>query len=147
MTEKLTAFIKDISILIGIMYISLFLKNALQILIGTISNSDSDIKLYKVINLRSESSIDDLLFLFSTLIIYDFLLLVIIFYFWIYLLLYLIISQIGNKLWLQIVYPIIFYLISIIYFDNFHPNILFIFIVIVLGFTNWWMFKKWIKFK
>ena len=28
----------------------------------------------------------------------------------------------------------------------FHYNILFIFITIFLGYVNWWLFKKWIKF-
>lgn len=144
MMKQVKIFITNILKLIGIMYISISLKNILQILFGTLSNSDHDIKLYKLINLRDETYYSNLLTL-KIILGYDFILLVILLYFWLYFLLYLIISLKGNKLWLQLFYPLIIYLITILVFDHFHPNILFIFIVIFLGYANWWMFKKWIK--
>ena len=131
--------------LIGIMYISIGLKNILQIIFGTIFNTDHDIKIYKLINLKRESSLEGINLLFQVILGYDFFIFVIVAYLWVYLFLYLMVSLIGNKLWLQISYPIIIYLITILFFDHFHPNILFIVITVVLGFSNWWMFKKWIK--
>ncbi|RNA62649.1 hypothetical protein D1631_12235 [Chryseobacterium nematophagum] len=145
MKKQISVFIKNIMIVIGIMYISIFLKNILQISIGTLFNYDSEIKVYKPINLREESSIEDIILLSKLILIYDFILFVFIFYFWTYFLLYLIITQLGNKLWFQIGYTTLFYLISVICFDYFHPSILFILITIILGIVNWWMFKIWIK--
>ena len=55
-------------------------------------------------------------------------------------------KKIGNKLWIHISYSLSIYLLAITYYDPFHYNILFIFITIFLGYVNWWLFKKWIKF-
>jgi hypothetical protein len=145
MIKQLKIFTINMFKLIGIMYISIGLKNILQIIFGTIFNTDHDIKIYKLINLKRESSLEGINLLFQVILGYDFFIFVIVAYLWVYLFLYLMVSLIGNKLWLQISYPIIIYLITILFFDHFHPNILFIVITVVLGFSNWWMFKKWIK--
>ena len=147
MVKQFRIFIINIFKLIGIMYISISLKNILQILLGTIFNTEDDIKIYKLINIRSESSLEGVSLLFQVILGYDFFIFVAIAYLWIYVFLYLVVTLIGNKLWFHIIYTIAIYLITILFFDHFHPNILFILITIVLGFVNWWMFKKWIKFK
>ena len=127
------------------MYISISLKNILQFLLGTIFNAGHDAKVYKLINLNMRSTFDTKLGLIELILMYDFIIFTSIAYLWIYTFLYFIVNLIGNKLWFQIIYAIIVYLVTILFFDHFHPNILFIFIFIFLGYANWWMFKKWIK--
>lgn len=127
--------------LIVIMYISISLKNILQILLGTFFNCSESSGL---INLKKILSIEALYLRLKLILIYDFVLLVFIAYFWIYFLLYLFAQLIGNKLWFHIGFMALIYLIVIIS-NCFDLNILFIFLI--LGYANWWMFKKWIKLK
>lgn len=126
------------------MYISIGLKNILQLLLGTLFNSEHDAKVYKLINLDMRSALNTKLGLIELMLMYDFIVFVFIAYLWIYLILYLVVNLIGNRLWFQLLYPFTVYFITILFIE-FNPNILFILITLVLGFTNWWLFKKWIK--
>ena len=129
--------------LIGIMYISISLKNILQIFLGYLS-IENDIKIYKIYNIKN--TVYSLEYIFQLIIIYDYFIFAIIAYFWVFIILFFLTKKIGNKLWIHISYSLSIYLLAITYYDTFHYNILFIFITIFLGYVNWWLFKKWIKF-
>ena len=129
--------------LIGIMYISISLKNILQIFLGYLS-IENDIKIYKIYNIKN--TVYSLEYIFQLIIIYDYFIFAIIAYFWVFIILFFLTKKIGNKLWILISYSLSIYLLAITYYDPFHYNILFIFITIFLGYVNWWLFKKWIKF-
>ena len=129
--------------LIGIMYISISLKNILQIFLGHLS-IENDIKIYKIYNIKN--TVYSLEYIFQLIIIYDYFIFAIIAYFWVFIILFFLTKKIGNKLWIHISYSLSIYLLAITYYDPFHYNILFIFITIFLGYVNWWLFKKWIKF-
>ncbi len=124
--------------LIGIMYISISLKNILQIFLGYLS-IENDIKIYKIYNIKN--TVYSLEYIFQLIIIYDYFIFAIIAYFWVFIILFFLTKKIGN-----ISYSLSIYLLAITYYDPFHYNILFIFITIFLGYVNWWLFKKWIKF-
>ena len=144
MKNQLLIFLKNVFKLIGIMYISIGLKNILQILFGTLFSSETDIKVYKIYSfVESVYSID---FIIKLILLYDFFIFVVLAYFWIYLLLYFIIAKFNNKLWLHISFTFIVFILIITYFDPFHYNILFYIITVILGYLNWWLFKKWLKF-
>ncbi|PRB02594.1 hypothetical protein CQ046_11940 [Chryseobacterium sp. MYb7] len=145
MLKQFKFFIINILKLIGITYISIGLKNILQFSLGTIFNAEHDAKAYKLINLDMRSTFYTKLDLIKVMLIYDFMIFMLIAYIWIFLLLYIFVKTVGNKIWLHITYAIIVYLITILVFDNFSPNILFILVTILLGFINWWLFKKLIK--
>lgn len=144
MSKQYKIFSLNILKLIGIMYISIGLKNILQLLLGTLFNSEHDAKVYKLINLDMRSTLSTKLGLIELMLIYDFIVFVFIAYLWIYLILYLVVNLIGNKLWFQLLCPVTFYFTTILFIE-FNPNILFILITLILGFSNWWLFKKWIK--
>jgi hypothetical protein len=144
MVKQFRIFIINMFKLIGVMYISIFLKNILQLFLGYLFSTDTDIKIYKVYDIKKSSYTLD--YVIELMLLYDFFIFVTIAYLWIYLSLYLIITLIGNKLWFHIIYTIVIYLITILFFDHFHPNILFIIITILLGMLNWYLFKRWIKF-
>ena len=129
--------------LIGIMYISISLKNILQIFLGYLS-IENDIKIYKIYNIKN--TVYSLEYIFQLIIIYDYFIFAIIAYFWVFIILFFLTKKIGNKLWIHISYSLSIYLLAITYYDPFHYNILFIFITIFLGYVNWWLFKKWINF-
>ena len=129
--------------LIGIMYISISLKNILQIFLGYLS-IENDIKIYKIYNIKN--TVYSLEYIFQLIIIYDYFIFAIIAYFWVFIILFFLTKKIGNKLWIHISYSLSIYFLAITYYDPFHYNILFIFITIFLGYVNWWLFKKWIKF-
>ena len=129
--------------LIGIMYISISLKNILQIFLGYLS-IENDIKIYKIYNIKN--TVYSLEYIFQLIIIYDYFIFAIIAYFWVFIILFFLTKKIGNKLWIHISYSLSIYLLAITYYDPFHYNILFILIAIFLGYANWWLFKKWIKF-
>lgn len=144
MSKQFEVFSLNILKLIGIMYIAIGLKNILQLLLGTLFNSEHDAKVYKLINLDMRSTLNTKLGLIELMLMYDFIVFVFIAYLWIYLILYLIINLTGNRFWFQLLYPVIVYFTTILFIE-FNPNILFILITLILGFTNWWLFKKWIK--
>jgi len=125
------------------MYFGILSKNILQLILGYLSNSESDIKLYKLYNLQESNYSCG--FLLQLIFIYDFLFLAVIFYLPLYLILYLIITGFGNKVWLQIFYPVAIYLLVIYFLDRGSFNYLFIFITILVGSLNWYSFKKYIK--
>lgn len=146
MAKQFKIFIINMFKLIGIMYISISLKNFLQLILGTLLNFEHDAKAYKLLNLGMRSSFESKVGLIQLMLIYDFIIFVLIAYLWIFLLLYVLVVIFGNKLWLHISYAVLVYLITILFFDHFHPNALFVLITIFLGYTNWWMFERWIKF-
>ncbi|TQM19078.1 hypothetical protein FB551_3473 [Chryseobacterium aquifrigidense] len=125
------------------MYFGIIAKNLMQLILGYLFNSESDIKLYKLYNLQESNYSYN--FLLQLIFIYDFLFLPIIFYLPLYLILYLIITRFGNKFWLHIFYPVTIYLLTIHFLGKSHFNYLFIFITILIGLLNWYSFKKWIK--
>lgn len=129
--------------LIVIMYFGILSKNTLQLILGYLSNSESDIKLYKLYNLQDSNYSYG--FLLRLIFIYDFLFLAIIFYLPLYLILYLFITAFGNKIWLQIFYPVAIYLLVIYFLGISSFNYLFIFITILVGLLNWCLFKKWFR--
>lgn len=126
-----------------IMYFGILSKNILQLILGYLSDSESDIKLYKLYNLQESNYSYG--FLLQLIFIYDFLFLAVIFYLPLYLILYLIIIRYGNKVWLHIFYPVAIYLLVIYFFSRSNFNDLFIFITILVGLLNWYLFKKWLK--
>lgn len=125
------------------MYFGIIAKNFMQLILGYLFNSECDIKLYKLYNLQESNYSYD--FLLQLIFIYDFLFLAVIFYLPLYLILYLIITRYGNKVWLQISYTVTIYLLVIYFFGKSHFNYLFIFITILIALLNWFSFKKWIK--
>ncbi len=129
--------------LIVIMYFGILSKNTLQLILGYLSNSESDIKLYKLYNLQESNYSYG--FLLRLIFIYDFLFLAIIFYLPLYVILYLFITAFGNKVWLQIFYPVAIYLLVIYFLGISSFNYLFIFITILIGLLNWCLFKKWFR--
>lgn len=135
--------LKNIPKLIGIMYCAIIVKNVFQLIFGYFSNSESDIKIYKLYNLQASNYSYN--FLIQLIFIYDFILLAFTVYIFLYLILYLTIEAFGNKLWLQILYIFIIYIITIIIFNQGGFNNLFIIITILLGGVNWFLFKKYIK--
>ena len=128
------------------MYVSISLKNLLQILIGTLTNYSEVAQVYRLVNLQKETSFENVIRLFYILLVYDYLIFTVLFYFWIFVILFFLTKKFGNKLWIQISYSLSIYLLAITYYDPFHYNILFILIAIFLGYANWWLFKKWINF-
>ena len=132
--------------LIGIMYISISLKNLLQIFFGTIIKFDGVTKPYRLININNRSNLEAKINHLKLIFLYDYILFAFIFYLWIFVILLFLIKKFGNKLWIQISYSLSIYLLAITYYDPFHYNILFILIAIFLGYANWWLFKKWINF-
>ncbi|SUX48773.1 hypothetical protein [Chryseobacterium indoltheticum] len=145
MSKQFIVFIVNILKLIGITYISIGLKNILQILFGTVFNAEFDAKSYKLINLGMRSTFETKLGLIEVMLIYDLVIFMLTVYIWFFLLLYFFVQISGNKVWFHIVYMVIIYLTVTLVFDNFKPNFLFILITVILGTANWWMFKKWIK--
>lgn len=132
--------------LIGIMYISISLKNFLQIFLGTLTNYDGVTKPYRLINLNKQPTFELKKSMIELIFLYDYILFIVIFYIWFFLILFFLTKKFGNKLWIHISYSLCIYLLAITYYDPFHYNLLFIVISLFLGYTNWWMFKKWIKF-
>lgn len=129
------------------MYISISLKNALQTFFGTITNYSEVAQVYRLVNLKKETSFENVIRLFYILMVYDYLIFTVIFYFWIFLILFFLTKKFGNKLWIQISYSLFIYLLAVTYYDPFHYNVIFLAISAILGYANWWMFKNWIKFE
>lgn len=139
-------FILNIIKLIGVMYISITLKNILQIFFGTLTNYSEVAQIYRLVNLQKETSYENVVRLLYILFAYDYLIFGVLFYFWFFIILYFLIKKFGNKLSIHIFYILFIYFTIITYFDPFHYNVLFILTSICLGYANWWMFKKWINF-
>lgn len=132
--------------LIGIMFISISLKNALQIFLGTLTNYSEVTKPYRLVNINNRITFDTKISHLKLIFLYDFILFASIAYFWLFLILYLLVKKFGNKLWIHFSYTILIYIFTITYFYPFNYNIIFIFITIILGYANWYLFKKWIDF-
>jgi len=126
--------------LIGVTYISICIINVLQILFATVFNTDGYLKFY---SLREENVYSLKLILFYILL-YDFFILFL-FYFCIYLLLYYIVKIFGNKIWIQVFYILLIYSAAMFIREHGNFHIEYIIIPVILGFANWWMFKKWVK--
>jgi len=129
--------------LIGIMYISIGLKNILQILFATIFTITEP---KAIINLRKILSLEQLCLSLKVVFIYDFILLAFTLYLIAYFLLYLFAQLLGNKFLLHIIYMISMYVVML-FVNRIDLNIFFLIIVFILGSANWWMFKKWLKFE
>ncbi len=129
--------------LVGIMYIAIIVKNVFQFIFGYLSNSESDIKLYKLYNLQDSNYSYG--FLIQLIFIYDFLFLAVSIYLPAYMILFFFVKIYGNKFWFHILYIMGLYTITIYFFDNGNLNILFIIITILMGTLNWYLFKQWIK--
>lgn len=127
--------------LIAIMYIFILLKNILQLILGYLFSTETDIKFYKIYNIqKSVYTLDFAIFLMLT---YEFFLFALI-YLLIFLILYFFTKRCGNKLWIHTVYFLILYsLVILMTKDNF--NIFYLIIMIIAGMLNWFLFKKWIK--
>ncbi len=126
------------------MYIAIIVKNIFQLVFGYLSNSESDIKIYKLYNLQDSNY--SCVFLIQLIFIYDFLFLAVSIYLPAYMILFLIIKVYGNKFWIQILYILGIYMLTIYFFDHGNFNILFIITAILIGALNWYLFKRWIKF-
>lgn len=131
---------KNLYKLIGITYISICLKNILQILVGTLFNSKGELSFYSLNN----ENVYSFKYILWIIILYDFFLLLL-FYIAIYFLLYYVIKIKGNKLWIQISYIAIIYSFAMFIIEHGNYYIEYTIIPIILGFSNWWMFKKWIS--
>ncbi len=129
--------LKNTVILIGIMYIFLIVKNILQILFGLLT-SFTNVEVYTIYNIKQST------FSLAIVIFYDFFAFVIMIYIWAFLLLYLIILEYKNKMWIHMLYSVIIYLLAIFIFNKGEINDFFIIISILLGILNWYLFKKWI---
>lgn len=125
------------------MYISIVLKNILQILFATIFNFSEP---KPIINLNEILSIEQLFLRFKLIFIYDFILLAFTMYLTAYFLLYLFTKLLGNKLLLHIIYMLSLYII-LLFVNRINLNLYFLIINFILGCSNWWMFQKWIKFE
>ena len=147
MGKQLIIFIKNFFILIVIMYISITVKNVLQFALGTSFNYSEVAKPYRLINLNKQPNFELKKNMIELVFLYDYILFALAAYLWIFLILYIIVTVKGNKLWIQISYTMIIYFIIVTYFDPFHYNIFFILITMLLGFINYFLFKKWIKYK
>ncbi|PIF44416.1 hypothetical protein CLU96_1384 [Chryseobacterium sp. 52] len=137
-------FVKNFPKLILATFFFIFAKNLLQIFFGVIFNSTN--KQYDSLILINPLNFSD-----STLklyILYFFLYEMLIIGLSVYLLLYnilfFIIKRFGNKLSLQILYLLLIYNVSIIFFNT-PINFFCILIVVILGVLNWYIFKKIIK--
>lgn len=129
--------------LVGIMYCAIIIKNVLQLVFGYLFTSTTDIKFYKIYNIQqSIYSLDTVIIL---MILYECCIYALI-YFAVFLILYFITLNYGNKLLIHIIYLVIIYCLIIltvgIVKEEF--NIFYLLIMIILGTLNWWLFKKWI---
>lgn len=145
MEKKLVIFISDLFKVFCIMYINLFIKNVLQIILGYIFTSDTNIKVYRLYNISE--TIYDFFYIILLILVYDFLIFVKLFYSLIFLILYIIIRIFGNKLWIHVLYSLSIYIIAITFFDPYNYNIFFILIVMLLAYVNYFLFDKWVKLK
>lgn len=122
--------------------IFIVVKNLLQIFFGIIVDSPAKpfdtLNIINVLNFTKDS--------FEVYILYFFLYEIItfggVFYLWMYVLLFFIISKFGNKIALQILYILLVYNFAVLIFNDEKVNFYSIFIVIILGILNWFLFKK-----
>lgn len=128
--------------LILITYIFICLKNLLQIFYATIFITNGYLNFYSL----GEENAYSIKTIFFNICFYDFFLLFPL-YISVFLLLYYIIKIFGNKIGIQVFYILLIY--SSIMFAKEHGNfhIEYIIIPVILGYVDWLMFKKWIKFE
>lgn len=137
MGDRIMFHLKNTVKLTGIMYIFLIVKNIFQILFGLLT-SYTEVEPYTIYNIKQST------FSLANIIFYDFFAFVMMIYLWAFLLLYLIILEYKNKMWIHMLYSVIIYLLAIFTFNKGEINDFFIFISILLGILNWYLFKKWI---
>jgi len=122
------------------------IKNILQIFFGVVSNSPSrpfdNLNIINILNFSNDSFLIYITYFF----LYEIIIFGATFYFWMYLLLFVIIKKFGNKISIQILYLLILYCLAIQIFNDNKIEFYSILIVFLLGFSNWMMFKKWMKF-
>lgn len=132
--------IKNLYKLLIITFLSVIIKNLLQILFATSFKSAGELRFY---NLNQEN-VYSFKFILFNIILYDFILLFL-FYIIMYLILFFVVKDFGNKIWIQILYISIIYLLAMLIKE--HGNFYFEYVIIsiLIGFSNWLMFKKWIN--
>ncbi len=126
--------------LIGVTYLFICLKTLLQILFATIFITEGYLNFY---SLREQNAYSLKTILFYTFL-YDFFILFL-FYLAVFLLLYYIVKTFGNKIWIQVFYILLIYSSAMFIKEHGDFHIEYIIIPMMLGFANWWMFKKWLK--
>lgn len=122
------------------------IKNIFQIFFGVVSNSPSrpfdNLNIINILNFSNDSFLIYITYFF----LYEIIIFGATFYFWMYLLLFVIIKKFGNNISIQILYLLILYCLAIQIFNDNKIEFYSILIVFLLGFSNWMMFKKWMKF-
>lgn len=126
--------------LVGVTYISICLKNLLQIIFATLFITDGDLHFY---SLRDEN-IYSLKTIFLYIFLYDFLIFSL-FYIAVFFFLYYIIKIFGNKILIHIAYVVLIYSSAMFIREHGNFHIEYIIIPIILGCANWWMVKKWMQ--
>lgn len=121
-----------------------FIKNILQIFFGVISNSPN--KQYDSLILINPLNFtgSTLKFYFFYFLLYEIVIIGASAYLFLYISLFLIVKKWGNQLFLQISYLFLIYILAITFFNT-PINLLCVLIVIILGISNWYTFKKYIK--
>lgn len=122
----------------------IFIKNMLQIIFGVITNSSNkqydSLILINPINFTGST----LKFYMFYFILYEVIIIGLSCYLVMYIFLFFIIKQFGNKIYIQILFPLVIYNVAIIFFNT-SLDIFYLLIIIILGFMNWKIFKKYIN--
>lgn len=125
--------------------IFIFIKNILQIFFGVVSNSPSrPFDVLNIINIFKYTK-EGLMIYIIYFFLYEIIIFGVTFYIWMFLLLFVLIQKFVNRLSIQILYLLLIYNFAIQIFNDNKVEFYSILTVILLGFSNWWMFKKWIK--
>ncbi|RNA62670.1 hypothetical protein D1631_12365 [Chryseobacterium nematophagum] len=132
--------------LLLIVYVFIFSKNILQIFFGIITTSPN--KQYDSLILINPLNFSNSTFIFYLLyfILYELVILGTSIYLPLYILLFFIVRRLGNKISIHILYLLILYCMAIWLF-NVEMDPFCILVIGILGFLNWFLFKKWVNEK
>ncbi|RMZ58474.1 hypothetical protein D1632_12730 [Chryseobacterium nematophagum] len=132
--------------LLLIVYVFIFSKNILQIFFGIITTSPN--KQYDSLILINPLNFSNSTFIFYLLyfILYELVILGTGIYLPLYILLFFIVRRLGNKISIHILYLLILYCMAIWLF-NVEMDPFCILVIGILGFLNWFLFKKWVNEK
>ncbi|CAA7197521.1 hypothetical protein CHRY9293_03586 [Chryseobacterium potabilaquae] len=132
--------------LLLIVYVFIFSKNILQIFFGIITTSSN--KQYDSLILINPFNFSNSTFIFYLLyfILYELVILGTSIYLPLYILLFFIVRRLGNKISIHILYLLILYCMAIWLF-NVEMDPFCILVIGILGFLNWFLFKKWVNEK
>ena len=122
------------------------IKNILQISFGVISNAPS--KPFDVLNIINIAKYtrEGLMIYIIYFFLYEIVIFGTTFYFLMYLLLFILIQKFGNRISIHILFLLLIYNFVIQIFNDDKVEFYSILIVILLGFSNWMMFRKCMKF-